>query len=153
MRLSKNFSLDEFLVSQTAARHNIDMTPSQQVIDNLTLLCTTVLQPLRDEVAKTIFVSSGFRPPELNTKIGGSKKSAHRYGGASDIVVAGITPFEVAIKVLEMKLPVDQCIHEFGKWVHLGIALELRDEYLTAYKNKAGKTQYVVGIQLIGNLT
>ena len=152
MRLSKNFSLDEFLVSQTAARHDIDMTPPPEVIENLQRLVTGCLQPLRDEVGVGIFISSGFRPLELNTKIGGSKTSAHVRGDAADLKVIGQTPFDTCELIVAMELPFDQVIHEFGRWVHLGVADILRGEQLTAYK-KDGKTRYVNGILKMEDLT
>ena len=144
MRLSKNFTLEEFLISQTAERHDIDMTPPDWVVDNLQRLVTGCLQPLRDE-AGPIFISSGFRPPELNEKIGGSKTSAHMTGDAADLKVIKQTPFETCELIVAMDLPFDQVIHEFGRWVHLGVADILRMEQLSAYKD-AGKTRYIHGI-------
>lgn len=144
MKLSKNFSLEEFLVSQTAARHDIDMTPTSVVIENLQRLVTGCLQPLRDE-AGPIFISSGFRPLELNTRINGSKTSAHVSGDAADLKVLGQTPFETASLIVEMKLPFDQVILEFSRWVHIGVADILRGEELTAHRHQ-GKTRYVLGI-------
>jgi hypothetical protein len=151
VRLSKNFTLEEFLVSQTATRHGIDMTPPDWVIDNLQRLVTGCLQPLRDE-SGPIFISSGYRPLELNTKIGGSKTSAHVNGDAADLKVVNQTPFETSELIVAMDLPFDQVIHEFGRWVHLGVADILRGEQLTAYK-KEGKTRYVNGILRMESLT
>lgn len=151
MRLSKNFTLEEFLISQTATRHGIDMTPSDFVKHNLEELCVTCLQPLRDEVGVGIYISSGFRPLELNGRIGGSKTSAHITGSASDFRVTNQTPFETATLIVEMGLPFDQVIQEFGRWVHLGIADILRGEKLTAYKDD-GKTVYTHGIHQIADL-
>jgi zinc D-Ala-D-Ala carboxypeptidase len=145
MRLSKNFTLEEFLVSQTAERHGIDMTPPQKVIDNLGRLVEGCLQPLRDEVGTGIFISSGFRPLEVNTLIGGSLTSAHMRGDASDLKVSRQTPFDTCELIVAMRLPFDQVIHEFGRWVHLGVAEMLRGEKLTAYR-KDGKTRYSEGI-------
>lgn len=150
MQLSKNFTLDEFLVSQTAERHGIDMTPSDFVLHNIQELVTTCLQPLRDETGP-MFISSGFRPLELNGRIGGSKTSAHIIGNAADLKVSGQTPYETAMLIQELKLPYDQVIMEFGRWVHLGIADILRGEELTAYK-KDGKTTYIHGIHKISSL-
>ena len=152
MRLSKNFTLDEFLVSQTATRHNIDMTPPTEIIENLQRLVTGCLQPLRDEVGVGIFISSGFRPLELNTRIGGSKTSAHVRGDAADLKVINQTPYDTCELIVVMGLPFDQVIHEFGHWVHLGVADLLRGEQLTAYK-KDGKTRYTVGIKRMEELT
>ncbi len=144
MKLSKNFSLDEFLVSGTAERLDIDMTPDGNIIENLQRLVTGCLQPLRDETGP-IFISSGYRPLELNTRIGGSKTSAHVTGNAADFKVLNQTPFETSQLVVDLELPVDQIIHEFGRWVHLGVADVLRGQQLTAYR-KSGKTRYVTGI-------
>lgn len=152
MRLSKNFTLEEFLVSQTAVRHGIDMTPPPDVLENLQRLVTDCLQPLRDEVGAGIFISSGFRPLELNTRIGGSKTSAHMRGDAADLKVTRQLPFETSELIVVMGLPFDQVIHEFGVWVHWGMGDILRSEQLTAYK-KDGKTRYVKGIIRIEDLS
>jgi zinc D-Ala-D-Ala carboxypeptidase len=145
LRLSKNFTLDEFLVSQTAARRGIDMTPPPDVIENLQTLVTTCMQPLRDETGP-IFISSGFRPLTLNVAIGGSKTSAHMDGRATDFKVLNQTPYETCKLIIAMDLPFDQVINEFNKWVHLGIADILRRERLTAYR-KDRKVAYVLGIK------
>lgn len=151
MRLSKNFTLEEFLVSQTAERHGIDMTPSPQVIDNLQLLVTACLQPLRDDILSPIFVSSGFRPVDLNTMIGGSPSSEHVNGNAVDFTVVRQKPFDTCELIVALGLPFDQVIHEFGRWVHLGVRDILRGEQLTAYR-KDGKTRYVNGILTMESL-
>jgi hypothetical protein len=151
MKLSANFTLDEFLVSQTAARHGIDMTPPPEVVDNLRRLCEGCLQPLRAATNRPIFISSGYRSPELNQLIGGSKSSRHQTGEAADFLVSGMTPYDTCRLIVEMGLPYDQVIHEFGRWVHLGVADILRGEELTAYR-KDGKTRYVFGIKTMEEL-
>jgi len=152
MKLSRHFALHEFLRSQTAERHGIDMTPPTHVIVNLQTLVNTCLQPLRDDIKSPIFISSGYRPKALNTKIGGSENSAHMRGCAADFVVAGMTPLQVCERIESLDLPFDQCIHEFGRWVHLGIVGTGRQELLTAYK--VGKrTRYRLGLHRIEELT
>ena len=151
MRLSKNFTLEEFLVSQTAERFGIDMTPPDEIVANIKKLVTACLQPLREE-AGPIYISSGFRPLELNTRIGGSKTSAHVEGNAVDFSVTKMIPFDVCELIIAMELPFDQVIHEFGRWTHMGVADVLRGEQLTAYK-KDGMTRYAVGIKRIEELT
>jgi len=146
MKLSKNFTLEEFLVSQTAERHGIDMTPPPDVVEQLERLCVEILQPLRDYVYRSIHISSGYRPPELNKKIGGSKTSAHMDGRAADLKVVRQTPFQTCTTIQQMKLPYDQLIHEFGRWVHVGIADSPRCQDLTACRIE-GKVKYVIGIQ------
>lgn len=145
-KLSKNFTLEEFLVSQTAERNDIDMTPPPEVVENLQRLVTTCMQPLRDRVRRSIFISSGYRPEMLNVLIGGSKTSQHRFGRACDFKVVRQTPYDTVKLVQEMELPFDQVIHEFGRWVHLGIAEEPRSQVLTAGRMD-GKTVYLPGLE------
>lgn len=151
MKLSKNFSLEEFLVSETAERNDIDMTPPPGVIENLEKLVSTCMQPLREELGVVIYITSGYRPRELNELIGGSKTSAHMTGSACDFHVVGMTPLEVCQKVEDMQLPYDQIIHEFGRWSHLGISLISRSQELTAYRH-LGQTRYIEGLFTIESL-
>lgn len=146
MRLTKSFHLDEFLVSQTAERNGIDMTPPPEVVQNLIRLCGDVLQPLRDAVKKPVVISSGYRPLLLNQLIGGSITSAHMTGRAADFTIPGLTPLVVCQIIVELQLDYDQVIHEFGRWVHVGVAETPRHESLTAYR-KGGRTHYVHGIK------
>lgn len=85
--LSKNFTLKEMCASLTADLYNIDNTPKQKEIDNLTMLCQKVLQQARDDFGKPIHVNSGFRCLELNKKVGGKKNSYHLKGQAADLHV------------------------------------------------------------------
>lgn len=135
MQLSKNFHLSELTVSQTAARHGLNNKPNVQAQKNLDRLCDTVLQPLRDALGQPIIVTSGYRSPEVNRRVGGSATSAHCYGCAADIHVPGMSSIELMKKIHSLKLPVDQVIEEFGQWVHVGIAIpgnKPRYQYLNA---------------------
>lgn len=148
MKLTANFSLHEFLRSQTAARHGISMDPPVDVIDNLRRLCVDILQPYRDAVGLPVAITSGYRPPKLNELIGGSTTSAHMDGRAADFVVHGATPLEAAQQIRALALPYDQLIHEFREWVHVGISpedIDVRLEDLTAYKED-GRTRYALGL-------
>ena len=49
------------------------------------------LQKLRDFIGKPIKVTSGYRTPERNKRIGGSSKSKHMEGIAADICVEGMS--------------------------------------------------------------
>lgn len=151
MKLSKNFTLEEFLRSQTAARHSIDMTPPPEAMENLQRLVDGCLQPLRDQVGAAINISSGFRPVDLNSLIGGSSSSEHPNGNAVDFTITGWEPFETAQLVVELGLPFDQIIHEFGVWVHWGMRDILRSEQLTAYKDGT-VTRYMTGIHRMEDL-
>lgn len=142
--LSANFTLSELAVSQTAARNGIDNTPSQADQANLKHLCVTCLQPLRDRLGRPVVVSSGYRGPQVNLAVGGSKTSAHMFGRAADIHVPGMSNMDLMLFIHNMKLPVDQVIEEFGSWVHIGIAdigRTPRNQYLLA-RTVNGQTVY-----------
>jgi len=117
---AKYFSLNEMIVSETAARLEINNTPKNSDIENLQWLCKKVLDPLRTKLGKSIVITSGYRSPVLNRQIGGSSKSQHCLGKAADIIIPGMTAQEVFNFICKnTKLPYDQIIQEFGRWVHI----------------------------------
>jgi hypothetical protein len=91
-RLSKNFSLGEFLRSETAERQEhlwqAQLAIPSDKLSNLAYLATTVLQPVRDTFKYPIRISSGYRSDELNAAVGGSKTSQHCLGQAADIQIS-----------------------------------------------------------------
>ena len=95
MKLSEHFSLQEFTRSYTAIRNRIDNTPSQEVIENLRLLCIHVLEPIRKHYGP-VTVNSGYRCPALNTLVKGARKSNHLYGYAADVEVRGVPNLELS---------------------------------------------------------
>lgn len=126
--LTPNFSLAEMTRSSTARRLNINNVPTGNELKNLTRTAEA-LEKIREYIDAPISVSSGYRSPRLNTAIGGSKTSAHRYGSAADIDAAGYTSPQLAEKILEMMkkgmINIDQLILEYpergaGAWVHVG---------------------------------
>lgn len=131
MLLSPHFDLQEFLVSQTAARMGRDVVPNPIQIANATRLCFEVLEPLRMMIERPIIITSGIRPSWLNDAVGGSPGSAHMGGYAADIIAPGMSALALAshLAMLEsMRAPedyrVDQLILEFETWVHVGMAPE-----------------------------
>lgn len=125
MQLARNFTLAEMVKSQTAARQGIDNTPTDpQIVEALRAVAVSVLQPVRDHFGNPVFVTSGYRCPQLNTAIGGSANSQHMKGQAADFEVAGHSNFAVAEWVRD-NLEFDQLILEFytpgdphSGWVH-----------------------------------
>src|SRR5262245_4601019 len=81
-----------------------------------------MLEKVRALLKKPIHISSGYRSPELNARIGGSTKSAHMDGRAADFICPAFgTPYQVAKKISTARLGFDQMIHEYGRWVHLAV--------------------------------
>jgi hypothetical protein len=156
MKISTHFSLEEFLVSQTAERHGIDMTPPPEIKLNIIRLVTDLLQPLRDAMGAPLMINSGYRPEDLNSLIGGSKTSAHRFGCAADVRSNTYSPLDLCHLVVDHNLPFDQVIHEFGRWMHVGIRWDdqpIRKQQLTAYRDpKTSKTKYTYGLHRIEDL-
>lgn len=82
--LSEHFTLSEMVRSGTAIRYGIDNTPAEEAIENLTLLCRNVLEPLRRRFG-VIRITSGYRSQALNRAVGGARTSQHLTGEAADI--------------------------------------------------------------------
>ena len=140
MNLTEHFTLEEMTISEYAARNGIKNTPSETAIQNLTLLCQKVLEPLRLIVQKPIIITSGYRSKKANEAIGGSSTSQHMKGQAADFIVHDLTLEEV-FNIVAGQLPFDQLIQEFGQWVHASYHEPLRKEKLLA-KHVNGKTIY-----------
>lgn len=135
MNISKHFALAELTVSETAARHGLSNEPDALALAQLKRLCDLILEPLRLDVGRPVIVQSGFRSLKVNALVGGSRTSHHMEGRAADIIVPGMTPLEVCTTIRLMGLPFDQCIHEFGRWCHVSVALDpakAKRELLTA---------------------
>ena len=148
MKLSENFSLLELTKSQTAERKGINNTPSPEHQENLKLLCTHILQPVRDHFERVVSVSSGYRSEELCTAIGSKITSQHAKGEAADFEIYELSNKELADYINE-NLEYDQLILEYWKkedpnsgWVHCSYMSEgNRKQYLRAYKEN-GSTKY-----------
>jgi hypothetical protein len=151
-QLTKNFSLAELTKSETALRHDMDNTPGPVEIANLTELAGKVLQPVRDHFAKGVKVNSGFRHPDVNAKVGGSKTSDHCKGQAADIEIPGVANADLA-QWIKNNLEFTQLILEFytpgipdSGWVHVSYdPANLKKQVMTATK-QGGKTVYLPGL-------
>jgi uncharacterized protein YcbK (DUF882 family) len=91
MKLTENFTLDEF-ASKDGAKF------PDHVTANLIRLAKN-LQKLRNHLGQGITINSGYRSPAHNKNIGGSPNSTHMRGLASDIVVNGVDPTDVAASI------------------------------------------------------
>jgi len=114
MKLSENFSLEELTKSQTATRKGIDNTPSPEHQDNLKMLCTHVLQPIRNHFGQVVTISSGYRSPELCIAIGSKTTSQHAKGQAADFEIFGVSNKELA-DYINQNIRYDQLILEYWK--------------------------------------
>ena len=85
LRLSEHFTLSEFESSATATRLGIDNSVPSRFIPALEQLCKEILEPLREFAQQPVVISSGYRCPQLNIKVGGVYSSQHTLGEACDI--------------------------------------------------------------------
>jgi len=143
MKITDHFAWEEMAFSQTAIRLGMDNIPDELKKQNIKWLCVKILEPIRVKQGPVI-VTSGYRCPELNKAIGGSATSQHCQGQAADIVVPGMKIEELFLWITEKtNLPYDQCIQEFGSWVHISYTRERqRKQALRAIRNK-GKVEYL----------
>ena len=65
VKLSENFSLQEYTKSQTATRQGLDNTPNEDHMASATALFENVVQKVRDNFGVTV-INSGYRGPALN---------------------------------------------------------------------------------------
>jgi zinc D-Ala-D-Ala carboxypeptidase len=151
-QLTANFSLQELTKSETALRHNLPNDPDEKAIANLKVLCEQVLQPVREHYGKGVKVNSGYRHPDVNAAVGGSKTSDHCQGQAADIEIPGVPNHELA-EYIAKTYKFTQVILEFytpgipdSGWVHVSYnPADLKCQTLTATK-KDGKTVYLPGL-------
>ena len=158
MRLTKNFTLQELIKSNTALRRGIDNTPNKEQIIKLRLLATHLLQPLRNAVG-SIRITSGYRSPKLCVVLGSKITSQHTKAEAIDcqyIKRGKMDNIKIYKALIDLDLEFDQCILEFGTppptankdtdypaWIHLSWKInDNRKQVLVAYKDENNKTKY-----------
>ena len=147
MNLSRNFTLQELIKSDTAVRLDINNNPNSGQIEKLKALCENILQPVRDHFGR-VKVTSGFRSEQLCIKIGSSVNSQHAKAEAADFEVIGTDNAELFDWIKDNLQP-DQLILEFytpgepnSGWIHCSwVEGTPRASYLHAYKSE-GKTKY-----------
>ena len=132
MNLSEHFSLDEATYSETAIRLNINNQPDERQLANM----TTAAQKMEEvrNVTGALRVNSWLRLPDVNVAVGGSKVSSHMDGWAIDCSSSAHTPYALCQLVIKAGIKFDQMIHEYGRWMHISFAPEMRQQALTIFK-------------------
>jgi hypothetical protein len=149
--LSAHFSLPELAVTEVRHLQVSNLHAAARFGMTLGVLCS-LLEKVRTLCGdRPIVIHSGFRSPELNRYIGGSKSSQHCKGEAADFHVPGLRLVEV-FDILRRQgdlFQFGQCILEDGDgdgtptWIHLSLPRQGRDnrEYLT-YNGASYKAVY-----------
>lgn len=125
MQLSKHYFLNDLTKSATADKKGLDNIPTIQVINNLSVLCEKVLEPIYAAFGKRARINSGYRSYEINKAVGGAKNSQHMKGEAADIELDS-TSNQVLYDFIKDSLIYDQLILEnhhkevpSSGWVHV----------------------------------
>jgi zinc D-Ala-D-Ala carboxypeptidase len=135
----KEFPYEEMIHSQTAARFGIDNKPPAAALKNLKATAFNMLGIRQLLGNKPVLVSSGYRSPGVNAKVGGSNTSAHTLGWAVDFTCPGFgKPLNIceAIATSRYMDDIDQLIHEYDSWVHISWDPRNRKQILTI--NRSG---------------
>lgn len=136
----KYFTLPELCFSATAEKLGIANTPSPAEMRNLMLLTDRVLDPVRELWGKPLIVTSGYRCPALNDRIGGVHHSQHLHGLAADLSTLNMNRLEnyrLYQLIAQSDIPYDQLIaehkhHDSCLWVHISWSPTPRRQLIVA---------------------
>jgi hypothetical protein len=146
MQLSNHFSLAEF--TRSASYPHIPNQPGEAELAALQALCTEVLDPLRVAIGAPVRVSSGYRGPELNRRVGGARRSQHLSGQAADLQSASATALKLFKTLIERGLPFDQAIYEDksarSKWLHVSHNIAGNRGQLLVASFTGGRARYAL---------
>lgn len=122
------FKFIEMINSAKAAEFSIDNFPKDcDIIDNIiyTMEC---LDKIREEYGLPLYITSGYRCPDLNTKVGGKETSQHLKGRAADINLGSVEKnraFFNWVVCNRENIEFDQLIDESHfSWVHISFKKE-----------------------------
>ena len=119
------FTIPELTHSLRAQACGIDNTPPASAVPLMVELITKVLDPIREKWQSPIYITSGYRCPLLNRKVGGVENSYHTRGMAADITAKSVfynTALYTEIRILHDKglLPLTECyMHRQGLYIHV----------------------------------
>ena len=104
-RPGKFFSWNEL----TKTRTGLPNVPTVEQGKNLVLL-TRTLDQVREYVRRPMRVTSAFRSPAVNAKVGGAPDSRHLTGLAADVKVLGLSAEDLSVSTIESGASFDKLI-------------------------------------------
>lgn len=154
MNLTFNFTLKEFINSETATKNGYSeqWNPGAEIINNLTALAENVAEPIRKKFG-SFSPTVAYRCTRTNKAVGGASNSEHLFGKAFDetfvkdgknisrevfdwIIAGGLLKWSKLILEFPDKNGVP-------RWLHIGYDRNnLSKQVLVAEKNIFGKTVY-----------
>lgn len=122
-QLSAHFNLAEFVHSDKARELGINNQPTPALVANLRMLAERMEQVRTLLGGRGIKVNSAYRCLELNRALKSLDTSKHRLGLAIDFICPDFgSPLAICRAIAASGISFDQLIHEYGHWVHLGLA-------------------------------
>ena len=104
-RLTADFHLSEFLHSDKAVRLGLDNIPDALAMASIRNFLAPGMQQVRDLIGAPINISSGYRAPQVNAAVGGSRSSQHMQGLAADFTSPFFgTPIQIARAIVASHL-------------------------------------------------
>ena len=124
----KHFKFIEMISSAKASEFQIDNFPNDcNIIDNI-INTMEKLDAIREEYGMPLYITSGYRCPELNKKVDGKEKSQHLNGQAADINLGSTEKNRAFFNWLACNkdsVEFDQLIDESHfSWVHVSFKKE-----------------------------
>jgi hypothetical protein len=169
MKLTKNFTYEELMHSETAVRNGIDNNPPVEIAERQRTVTAPGLEQVRLALnGKPIIVSSGYRCEAVERLVArkdfeawceraGRRKDetawreyfprkGHPKGYCVDFICPGYgSPREVVRRISEAGVRFDQCIEE-GTWVHISFDPAMRQKIMTARFDSKGRPTYSDGL-------
>ena len=131
----KYFTLSELTHSDTAVSLGIDNTIPKECVAKIEHLVHCVLDPLREHWGSPIYITSGYRCPELNEEVGGVEGSYHMDGCAADITATDPTrnvELMSLIRAMHLtgKLALTECyLGPKARYIHIALDRHRIDAY------------------------
>jgi zinc D-Ala-D-Ala carboxypeptidase len=132
--MTPNFTLREFVRSQTATRLGLDNQLPAELMPNARATLQ-MLERIRAFLSSRagrdvpLVISSGYRCAAVNAAVGSGAGSDHRQALAADWDAPAFgTPYEIckALAPQVSALGIGQLAHEFGEWVHVSTRVAAR---------------------------
>lgn len=98
MKLTKNFEYGEFW---SGSIRGVKIEPPIEFFERIEKMATE-LQKVRDYIKRPIIITSGYRTPEWNKRVGGVSNSYHTQGLAVDSRAVGIRVYNYALYLAKL---------------------------------------------------
>lgn len=148
-KISKHCSYREGTHSDTAQKHGVDNTPTEEHLETMKVTAEKLFEPLREYVGAPIRVNSFYRSEDLNALLkGGARRSQHMKGEAMDLDALGGRSNAEMFMIIKDQLDFDQLIWEGGnnkepEWVHVSYTEKRKNrKQVLKMKRKGSRISY-----------